>query len=74
MDSKLKYEQAKRLIRDDTFKEAFSVVKEYHKGRILEPSATDEDALAARRMVLALIEVEAQLKTWASQAEKGSAP
>ena len=62
MDNEQRAERAYNILNDNLFKEALSVVKEYHMERMLAESAGKKEVLEARRMVLALEAVTSQLE------------
>jgi hypothetical protein len=66
MDKREKAQRAEALLKDDVLQEAFDGVLLYHTGVLTHVSATDEEVLKARRMVLALNEVKSQLRRYVS--------
>jgi hypothetical protein len=69
MDKREKAQRADALLKDDVLQEAFDGVLLYHTGVLTHVSATDEEVLKARRMVLALNEVKSQLRRYATTGE-----
>ena len=68
-DTEKRAARAKALLEDVTFKDALRVVKEYHTSVFLRPSATEDEVMEARRMVLALTEVANQLVSFVQDGE-----
>jgi hypothetical protein len=66
MDKREKAQRADALLKDDVLQDAFNGVLLYHTGVLTHVSATDEEVLKARRMVLALNEVKNQLHRYVS--------
>jgi hypothetical protein len=64
MDKREKAQRADALLKDDVLQDAFNGVLLYHTGVLTHVSATDEEVLKARRMVLALNEVKGQLSRY----------
>lgn len=77
MDKKARAQHAERLLADDVWQMAHSVVLEYHTSVFSKVSATDEQVLEARRMVLALEAINSQLRSFVGTGkiiEKRSGP
>ena len=55
---------AERLLSDETLREAFSVLISLHSDVIFSTNTSDDDALEARRMVLALNKLDSQLQSF----------
>ena len=66
MDKREKAQRADALLKDDVLQAAFDGVLLYHTSVLTRVSATDEQVLEARRMVLALNEVKNQLHRYVS--------
>jgi hypothetical protein len=66
MDKREKAQRADALLKDDVLQDAFNGVLLYHTGVLTHVSATDEEVLKARRIVLALNEVKNQLHRYVS--------
>mgnify|MGYP003626094149 FL=1 len=66
MDKRAKAQEAESLLANDVLQDAFNGVLLYHTGVMTNVSATDEEVLKARRMVLALNEVKGQLRRYVS--------
>jgi hypothetical protein len=65
MDKLEKAHRADALLKDEVLQDAFNGVLLYHNGVMINVSATDEEVLKARRMILALNEVKGQLRRYA---------
>ena len=55
-------ENAERLLSDPTLQKAFNMIKDDAVGVFIYPNASQEDIDEARRMVLALAQIETKLK------------
>jgi|TARA_R110000850_G_scaffold137972_2_gene259103 hypothetical protein len=66
MDKREKAQRADALLKDDVLQAAFDGVLLYHTSVLTRVSATDEQVLEARRMVLALNEVKSRLHRYVS--------
>ena len=66
MDKREKAQEAESLLANDVLQDAFNGVSLYHNGVMTNVSATDEEVLKARRMILALNEVKSQLRRYVS--------
>jgi hypothetical protein len=66
MDKREKAQRADALLKDDVLQDAFNGVLLYHTSVLTRVSATDEQVLEARRIVLALNEVKSQLHRYVS--------
>jgi hypothetical protein len=64
MDKREKAHRADALLKDEVLQDAFNGVLLYHNGVMTNVSATDEEVLKARRMILALNEVKGQLRRY----------
>jgi hypothetical protein len=69
MDKQEKAQRADALLKDDVLQSAFDGVLLYHTGVFARVSATNEQVLEARCMVLALNEVKNQLRRFASNGD-----
>lgn len=61
IDRTEKARRAKAIFEDEVFKEAISVVIEYHNKTFMRAKSTKDEVLAARERILALTEVTNQL-------------
>ena len=64
MDKRERAQRAEALLKDDVLQSAFDGVLLYHTSVFDHVSATDDEVLKARRMVLALNEVKSQFHNY----------
>lgn len=64
MDRKARGQHAQRLLDDDVLQEAINGVLSYHQSVFMNPTATDEQVLAARDEVKALKSVMGRLRSF----------
>jgi hypothetical protein len=69
MDKREKAQEAESLLANDVLQDAFNGVLLYHTGVMTNVSATDEEVLKARRMILALNEVKSRLRRYVSNGD-----